>query len=121
MRTATTLLCCPLQCPGQVLGYNSDAAAAEAAAAELRAARDVQVETVGGDLTLPATADALFDAVASRFGGRCTAVVHNAGGLRPRACGVNALLLAPSVKTQSTHSVPLPFLLPAKGQVCTLE
>lgn len=62
-----------------VLGYNSDAAAAEAAAAELRAAHGVEVEAVGGDLTQPGTADALFEAVATRFGGRCTALVHNAG------------------------------------------
>ncbi|KAL4443684.1 hypothetical protein ABPG75_011421 [Micractinium tetrahymenae] len=62
-----------------VLGYNSDAATAEAAAAELRAAHGVQVHTVGGDLTLPTTADALFEAVTSHFGGRCTALVHNAG------------------------------------------
>lgn len=64
-----------------VLSYNTDKEAAEATADELRAAYKIRVECVGGDISLPATRDALF----ACYDEKCApthklgAVVHNAG------------------------------------------
>lgn len=59
-----------------VLGFHSDAAAAEATAKAMRAL-GVRVALVGGDLTEDATVEALF-AAAAEFG-TVTGVVNNAG------------------------------------------
>ena len=61
--------------------FNTDASAAEAAAAELRAAHGCTVECVGGDISLEATRDAIFACFDKSFKRTHAlgAVIHNAG------------------------------------------
>lgn len=83
-----------------LLTYNSDSAAAEAAADELRGTHGCTVVCCGGDISLEATRDAVFASYDDAFGASHTlaAVVHNAGqyvgitssnadGLEPAAVG----------------------------------
>ena len=62
-----------------LLTYNSDAAAAEAAAAELKTAHGCGVTCVGGDISLESTRDAIFGAFEAMSDVELGAVVHNAG------------------------------------------
>ena len=64
-----------------LLTYNSDADAAAATAAELTEAYGCAVECVGGDVSQPATRDAIFAKFDEAFGATRAlgAVVHNAG------------------------------------------
>ena len=62
-----------------LLTYNSDAAAAEAAAAELKTAHGCGVTCVGGDISLESTRDAIFGAFDAMSDVELGAVVHNAG------------------------------------------
>merc|ERR1719478_874972 len=61
--------------------YNSNAEAAEEAAAALREAHGCAVECVGGDISLSATRDAIFERFDAKFktSHDLGAVVHNAG------------------------------------------
>ncbi|KAK9917073.1 hypothetical protein WJX75_000593 [Coccomyxa subellipsoidea] len=62
-----------------VLGYNSNYDAAKQAKEELETQYGVKVVTVPGDISVPATVIALFQAVKDNFEGHCTAFIHNAG------------------------------------------
>ncbi|KAH8053465.1 hypothetical protein JL720_14672 [Aureococcus anophagefferens] len=64
-----------------LLTYNSDADAAAATAAEITEAYGCAVECVGGDVSQPATRDAIFAKFDEAFKAtrRAGAVVHNAG------------------------------------------
>ena len=64
-----------------LLTYNSDKEAAEMAAAELKEAHGCAVECVGGDISLEATRDAIFERFDAVFktSHDLGAVVHNAG------------------------------------------
>merc|ERR1719263_2604919 len=65
-----------------LVSYNSDAAAAEQAAAELKDKYRCAVECVGGDVSLPETRAKIWETYDKVYGGdtHCLgAVVHNAG------------------------------------------
>jgi len=90
-----------------LLTYNTNAEAAEAAAKEIRSAQGCTVECVGGDISQPATRDAIFARFDESFKAdhELAAVVHNAGqyvgvtsdnceslDARPRGFGDGSLL-----------------------------
>ncbi len=65
-----------------LITYNSDGDSAATAASELAAAHGCTVQCVGGDVSLPATRDAIFEAYDTAFNKETHdlgAVVHNAG------------------------------------------
>ncbi|BDA48511.1 GT47 Hydroxynaphthalene reductase-like protein Arp2 [Coccomyxa sp. Obi] len=62
-----------------VLGYNSNHDAAKEAKGELESKFGVRVIAVAGDISVPATLIALFQAVKDHFDGHLTAFIHNAG------------------------------------------
>lgn len=65
---------------GFLLTYNTNREAAEAFVSELNKKHTLQVELVGGDISLPETRDAIFDCLDDKFKGCLLAVVvHNAG------------------------------------------
>jgi len=68
---------------GIIVTFNKNAEAAEAYAVELQNDSELRVVTVGGDLTLVANRDAIFDAYDREFsaavGWSLSCVVHNAG------------------------------------------
>ncbi|XP_035698811.1 tropinone reductase 2-like [Branchiostoma floridae] len=63
-----------------VLGYRENHQRAEAAKAELEETHKARVFLIAGGTEEEATADAFFACVDTNFGGRLTALVHNAGG-----------------------------------------
>eukprot|EP00058_Branchiostoma_floridae_P017228 XP_002602716.1 hypothetical protein BRAFLDRAFT_72922 [Branchiostoma floridae] len=63
-----------------ILGYRENHQRAEAAKAELEETHKVRVFLIAGGTEEEATADAFFACVDTNFGGRLTALVHNADG-----------------------------------------